>query len=76
MDPTPLQRGDIIKFTRQEMNHMTLSYLSHHTQPSLTKRQVLYAIGLREHPGIKGVEHTCVVIYPKKFLVAKLKYGF
>lgn len=82
MDSKPLQRGDIICLTRDEFTTMFVTYRSNDTTYTdidrilKTKQQVLYAWGLREDVTAKPCCYiTCAVIYPKRYMMMKLRHG-
>lgn len=79
-----MQRGDIINLTRDQFFNMWKLFdtYDNNRKTSLvngvsSRDAMLYAWGLRltDHQGAAGAYCSCAVIYPKKFLMMKLKHG-
>lgn len=76
-----LQRGDKICLTRDEFYAMWTMGATRAAINKKTKQQVLYQAGLKELQTTAFAAHdscylTCAVIYPKRYMMMKLRHGF
>ena len=81
MDSETLQRGDKICLTRAEFYAMWTMMATRAVINNKTKQQVLYQAGLKElqtmHFAVDGSCFlVCAVIYPKRYMMMKLRHGF